>query len=88
MDWRAHAVIGAAATLGLSVPGQLSVVGMYDTPWAEACRPTLTSTAFSYAFMAGLALSCLDQGAPASVRRILVKGDLVTRGSTAPPVQG
>lgn len=84
-DWRAHAVIGAAARLGISLPGQLSIVGMNDTPWAEACRPALTSVAFPYAFIANLALSCLAQGATTSVRRIWVDGDLVERGSTAPP---
>jgi hypothetical protein len=87
LDWRAHAVIGAANRLGISLPGQLSIVGMNDTPWTEACRPTLTSIAFPYAFMANLALSCLAQGATSSVRRIWVDGDLIQRGSTAPPTQ-
>jgi DNA-binding LacI/PurR family transcriptional regulator len=85
LDWRALSVLRAAASLGLTVPRDLSVVGLGDTPWTEAVRPTLTSVAFDITGMAQSAIDAVIAGRPAVPRTIMVAGRLSARGTTAPP---
>ena len=87
LDWRALSVLRAAASLGLTVPCDLSVIGLGDTPWTEAVRPTLTSVAFDLAGMAQLAIDAIIAGRPAAPRTTMVAGRLIRRNSTAPPVR-
>lgn len=85
-DQLALGVLRAAGSLGLDVPGQLSVTGFDDSPAAAEARPPLTTVAQPLRER-GEAVGVLVRGllrgepvvtpAPASVH-------LVVRGSTAP----
>ncbi|MHC4886285.1 MAG: substrate-binding domain-containing protein [Planctomycetota bacterium] len=44
LDFRARLVYEAAAALGLSIPNDISVIGVGNTPWSEALVPALTTT--------------------------------------------
>jgi DNA-binding LacI/PurR family transcriptional regulator len=86
-DQLALGVLRAAATLGLAVPGELSVTGFDDSPAAAAARPPLTTVAQPLrdrgetvgALVRGLLRGEPVAGpAPAPVR-------LVVRDSTAAP---
>ena len=85
MDWRALSVMRAAATVPLAVPHQLSVIGLGNTPWAEAIRPALTSVSFPVDAMAQLAVDCIANGRSAAPRTFTVTGQVVQRGTVAPP---
>ncbi len=84
-DELAMQVYNAAAKLGLSIPGDLSVVGFDDHRlFSEGLRPGLTTVALPYTAMGRLAVETLlngeiSEGAPRTVR---VKGPLVVRTST------
>ncbi|MBN8999068.1 MAG: LacI family DNA-binding transcriptional regulator [Rhizobiales bacterium] len=86
-DELAMQVYMAAGSLGLSIPGDLSVVGFDDHRMiSEALRPALTTVALPYAAIGRLAVEALldRQGQPSEVLR--VDAPLVVRQSTAPPV--
>ena len=46
MDLRARPFLAMCARLGLSIPGDLSLVSSGDTPWAVAGTPHLTSWSY------------------------------------------
>lgn len=96
-DLMALGAIRAARQRGLSVPGDLSVVGYDDSPLMAFTDPPLTTMRQPVAAMAVAAVRALvdeinGHGAPHS--EYLFRPELVVRGSTAvartdtPPAQG
>jgi DNA-binding LacI/PurR family transcriptional regulator len=85
MDYMGVHLFDAANALGVSVPGDLSVIGMYDTPWSQVLRPQLATIGFPIDLIARLAVACLTAGRPPAPRLIGVQGALLERGSLAPP---
>ncbi|WP_194396667.1 LacI family DNA-binding transcriptional regulator [Microbacterium atlanticum] len=87
-DVQAVGVLHAAAALGLSVPGDLSVVGYDDLAIAELAHPRLTTIHQPLREMAEqatrLVLQLLDGPRP-EVTRVELATSLVIRDSTAPP---
>lgn len=86
-DLIAAGVIAEAAARGLSVPGDLSVVGFDDIPDAARMQPPLTTVNQPHVEKgqkAGRALISLLAGEPAP-RTVSLSTRLVVRGSTAPP---
>jgi DNA-binding LacI/PurR family transcriptional regulator len=86
-DSFALGVIRAAESLGLSVPGDVSVVGFDDSPIAVVTRPPLTTVRQDVARKGQLAVATLlatrrEQQPPDDV---LLPTELVVRESTAPP---
>ncbi|MEU4768596.1 substrate-binding domain-containing protein [Actinosynnema sp. NPDC023794] len=87
-DEQALGVVEAARAAGLSVPGDLSVVGFDDLPAARRCTPALTTVRQPLAAMglrAGWMLADLIAGHPPVADRVELATDLVVRDSTAPP---
>ncbi len=85
-DVLALGVLDAAASRGLDVPRQLSVVGFDDVAAAAASVPPLTTVAQSLFDQGRLAASVvLDQVAGRPVRIPPIRTEVVVRGSTAPP---
>jgi len=86
-DAFALGVIRAAESLGLSVPGDVSVVGFDDSSIAVVTRPPLTTVRQDVARKGQLAVATLlatmrEQQVPDDV---LLPTELVVRESTAPP---
>jgi LacI family transcriptional regulator, galactose operon repressor len=78
----------ALERVGLSCPGDVSIVGFNDMPFIDRLQPPLTSVRVPQreigATAADLLLAQLaDRGDPA--RQILLEPELVVRGSTGPP---
>jgi len=88
-DQIALQVMVAAAECGLSVPGDLSVIGFDDQHTiTEALRPALTTVALPYYQMGRTAtrlLNGLMAGRPAPRNPVLAPCPLVLRHSTSPP---
>lgn len=86
-DELAIGAVRAAHDLGLTVPGDVSLVGFDDTPAASWCNPPLTTIRQDLVRKgraAGeLALRMLDGARPGPP--ITIDVELVTRASTAPP---
>lgn len=89
-DLQALRVLEAARVLGLTVPGELSVVGYDDVPLARQSSPPLTTVRQPLQRMAEEATRMLLQ--PADTRegaqRIELATHLVLRQSTAPAATG
>jgi DNA-binding LacI/PurR family transcriptional regulator len=84
-DQRAVSLVHAATRLGLRVPADISVVGLANTPWAEATPPGLTSVSLREREMARLAARLCDFPVPDGRVVYRVSPRLVERASTAPP---
>lgn len=69
-----------AKKLGLSIPGDISVIGCYDTPWAEALAPDLTSVSINEEEIADIVSEKIING-KYEPDRILVDPRIVFRGS-------
>ncbi|HEY0188238.1 MAG TPA: LacI family DNA-binding transcriptional regulator [Cellulomonas sp.] len=86
-DEIAFGAIRAIYDRGLSVPGDISVVGFDDDPTAEYTRPALTTVRQDFLALGSSAFdllhTLLDGGRPAQNERHLPT--LVVRESTAPP---
>lgn len=89
-DVLAHGVVRAAEELGLSVPGDVSVVGFDDSPLAQRLRPALTTVrqdvegkGRAAAAQITEAMSAARAGKPVEPRHILLPTHLVVRDSTA-----
>jgi DNA-binding LacI/PurR family transcriptional regulator len=86
-DRMALGVMRAARELGISVPGELSIIGFDDIPMAAMALPPLTTVrqpGFALGGAAAQALFALlggDAPPPAAV----VPTELIVRGTTAPP---
>lgn len=91
-DQLALGVIDAARASGLSVPGDLSVVGFDDIPRAAQCDPPLTTVSqrlMGKGVAAGeLLLAALAEGASADPVERLLPTELVIRASVASPRGG
>ncbi len=85
MDFMAVHLFDAAKAIGLTVPEQLSVIGMYDTPWSQMLRPQLATIGFPLDLIARLAVASLAAGRPTAPRHVGVRGTLIERASLAPP---
>ena len=87
-DEQAFGVMEAARQAGLSVPGDLSVVGFDDLPMARWSSPPLTTVRQPLADMgrmAGRMLHELITGGELASQRVELATHLVPRSSTAPP---
>jgi LacI family transcriptional regulator len=84
----AEAVWRAATELGLSIPGQLSLVSFDDVAWMSLVQPGVTAVAQDPIALGEAAVSQLFeriQSPLAPVRTVLLSATLAMRGSTAPP---
>ncbi len=85
-DYRAKHVLAVADQIGLKVPDDLSIVGYWNTPWAELSRLPLTSVSIRENEIARLAAKQLmhahQQGVYESTRTI-VPPELILRASSA-----
>ncbi len=90
-DLVAAGILSRLADLGVSVPGELSVVGFDDIPLAAMLSPALTTVAAPTAEAGATAVdalvAALTPGAlePPPSRDHRLPATLVVRGSTAPP---
>jgi LacI family transcriptional regulator len=89
-DDMAMGVLAVAHRDGLSVPGDLSVVGYDDTPAATTVAPKLTTVRQPIFAMAGMAADMLIAGggkrtAPGRPVSHLLPFEIILRDSTAPP---
>ena len=91
-DVIAYGVAQAAQTRGLSVPGDLSIVGFDDNPLAQRMQPSLTTVRQDVAAKGRAAATALRAaidrartGNATRVRHVLLPTELVIRKSTAPP---
>lgn len=82
-DFRAAPLLRVLRERGLTVPGDVSVVGLGNTPWADALDPPLTSVCLGEAEMARLALMFINESDTAIHRVVRVDPELVMRQSTA-----
>lgn len=86
-DLIAIGVLKLARKLGIKTPGQLSIVGFDDIPWAEYCTPSLTTIEMPVDEMAAEAVDALLRkidGENESNRRVVFGVNLIKRESTAP----
>ncbi len=84
-DLMALGAIRAASSLGLTVPGDISVVGYDDSPTMAFVNPPLTTVRQPVGEMASTAVATLlDElaGIPGPRVELLFRGELVVRGST------
>jgi LacI family transcriptional regulator len=87
-DLSAIAVIGAARSLGLRVPEDLSVVGFDNVPESALCTPALTTVEQPIRTMGRRAVEVLIRllgGEALDTSHITLATSLVVRHSTAPP---
>ncbi|MBE3015924.1 LacI family DNA-binding transcriptional regulator [Microbispora sp. NEAU-D428] len=87
-DGMALKVLEVAKELGLSVPGDLSVIGFDNIPEAALAEPGLTTvdqSMYRLGYEAARMLKGLVTGEWEGPRQILLPTRLVVRGSTAPP---
>ena len=73
-----------AASLGMTIPGDIAVVGFDDSSFASLMTPALTTIRVSYTEMGRSAAELLisqmtDPGRPP--RLLMSRGELVVRGS-------
>ena len=94
-DVMALGVYDAARSLGLSIPGDLSVVGFDDGPEAEWASPSITSVRQPVAEMGAGAVGLLFQSRRGGdgdgfsrPPRVELSTALIPRGSTAPVAHG
>lgn len=81
-------VMRALADMGLDVPGDVSVAGIDDFPWAPAFKPGLTVVRQPVERMASAALASLAarmDGETGPPSRAVLPPELVERSSCAPP---
>ena len=89
-DVTAIGLLRAARETGLSVPQNLSLVGFDDIPFASFMYPSLTTIAQpkfemgEQAMQMALALMATKSVSGAEVSDIVVKGQLIVRGSSGP----
>lgn len=83
-DFRAVTLNHALQERGLKVPGDISLVGMGNTPWCEMVGTGLDSIDLAVPELARLALSLCALPPPAGPVVCQLTPTLVVRGSTAP----
>jgi LacI family transcriptional regulator len=83
--------IGAVMAIerhGLSVPGDVALVGFDDFPWADVFRPRLTTVAQPFYELGRTAAELVlerQSGGGHGARRVLLPGTLVVRDSSGAP---
>lgn len=94
-DAFAAETVRAARDLGLSVPGDLSVVGYDDSSLSRLVDPPLSTVRQDLAAKAEAAVSKLvdvmasaKRGEPANIERTVLATELLLRGSTGPAPRG
>lgn len=92
-DTIAIGLVRAAFELGVSIPGQLSVIGFDDIDFSAYTIPPLTTVSQSGVEMGRIAtellLNMVEQGqAVSEVADVVLTPELVVRQSTAPPQPG
>lgn len=80
-DFRLECVYEAARLRGARIPGDLSLVGYYNTPWCRAFHPSLTSVWLRQHKMAELFQTALSEDGISAV----VKPELMSRESVGAP---
>ncbi|MCJ2188510.1 LacI family DNA-binding transcriptional regulator [Novosphingobium beihaiensis] len=85
-DEMANGVLHAAAQAGVSVPGELSVVGFDDTALAARTLPPLTSMHVPWTAIAREAVARIMSGTPQTQTAGGFETDLIIRDSVAPAV--
>lgn len=86
-DIIALGIIRHVQARGLSVPGDISVVGFDDIPWAQMSTPTLTTIEMPIEDMASEAVEAVIRRIDGSAdlrRRVILDTALIIRGSTGP----
>jgi LacI family transcriptional regulator len=83
---QAFGVYQEAAARGLSIPGDLSVVGFDDIAFSELMAPQLTTVRQPLARMAAEAvrIALTGDSTPGPLPRVELATHLVVRGSTGP----
>ncbi len=85
-DLTALGLLSAAAALGLTIPAKLSVVGFDDIPLSAYSVPSLTTMRQPKSELGSAAVRiCVDALTSGVAENRILRGDLVVRGSTAPP---
>ncbi len=82
-DFKARDIYAVAAACGLSIPRDLSVVSIGNTPWAEAMMPALSSVDLQPRAMARLALHILQDEKSDLSTICRIEPKLVSRESVA-----
>jgi len=90
-DGIAAGIYEACAGRGIPIPGQLSVVGFDDAPFVAQLNPPMTTVRHPLMELASTATTMLldrldaglDDTAPG--KQMVLNGELIVRGSTAPP---
>lgn len=85
MDYRARFLYNAAAELGLAIPRDISVVGVYDTPWCQAWTPELTSVNLGHEELAEVVMRFCEGGPAGRDIVCRIEPHLVSRQSCAGP---
>lgn len=92
-DFRATNVIRVARELGLSVPGDLAVVGYHNTPWSQNASPPITTVSIEEEVIAQQAAALLlapeaawQAAPPVTIipPRLLVRASCGAPGASAP----
>ncbi|MFA5206465.1 MAG: LacI family DNA-binding transcriptional regulator [Lentisphaeria bacterium] len=87
-DWIARGAVAAAQQAGLSVPGDLSIMGFDNQPWSAQTAPALSTVDVNLVELGRLAVRrLLDQVANPRLRtpqRLTLEAALVARASTGP----
>lgn len=89
-DSMAFGVIGQLSSLGMSVPGQVSVMGFDDLFLSEAFQPPLSTVCQPRAEIGRQAMTILLQkmtGGPVPAKTVIMPTTLQIRGTTAPPAK-
>ncbi|MCO4316833.1 LacI family transcriptional regulator [Phyllobacterium sp. 21LDTY02-6] len=84
-DQQAIGLIRAATDLGLSVPGDVSIIGFDDIPLANLVTPRLTTIRQPVASIAASAVAIMVGDTPMPEGDALMEATLVVRSSTAAP---
>lgn len=83
-DFVACGVVGGLAEIGLSVPGDVSVVGCDDVLLARTVTPQLSTVKVDFDELGGRAVALLsDVSAGRTARNVVVPGVFAPRGTTA-----
>ena len=83
MDYSAVKIYRAAAKAGLKIPDDLSVVGYFNTHWAEQLEPKLTSVSVKETEIGRTVVDELFGSNGSGKKKIIFKPELIVRNSTA-----
>jgi LacI family transcriptional regulator len=89
-DQMALAVLDVAKERGLSVPADLSLISFDNSPVVRFTQPQLTAIdqPIAATFSRAVELLITNGDAPPYTQPVIIDGNLIERGSTAPPKRG